>query len=336
MSVIDIIKDKKALIQRGGEVFSIKRLKTGIFNLDVAMGGGLPLHRISLFYGVKSGGKTTTALKVVAEYQKQFPKSEVVYIETENALNKDWMITCGVNLDKLILVSPSSAEETGDIINELIKKKTGCLIVVDSLAHLTPFDEKEKSVAEWQQGLLARILNKSLRKWVIEMNTIAEKETIPTILLINQVRQKIGVLYGDPETCPGGLGIGFVTSIEVRFWISGSSSYKYVTDKNAPDYVEIHFNIVKNKTFIPRIEGSWKLALRNHNGYIVGESIDVHDVIKAMVNYGYLKKEKGKYVLGKETFNNQEEMEEYLKQHKDIYKKLKDEVTDWVVQKMRG
>ena len=334
MSVIDILKDKKALVQRGGEVFSLKRLKTEIFNLDVATGGGIPLHRISLFYGLKSSGKTTTALKVIAEYQKQI-KNEVVYIETENTLNKEWLTTCGVDLNKLVIVSPASAEETGDIINELIKKKTGCLIVVDSLAHLTPYEEKEKSVAEWQQGLLARILNKSLRKWVIEMNTIREKDMIPTIILINQVRQKIGVLYGDPETCPGGLGVGFVTSIEIRFWVT-SSSYKYVVDKNCPDYVEIHFNVVKNKTFIPKIEGSWKLALRAHEGYNAGEVIDIHDVVKAMVTYGYIKKEKGKYTLDKETFSSQDEIEQYLKEHKDFFKKLKSEVTEWVVKKMRG
>lgn len=323
------------------KVQQIPRISTGIFGLDYATGGGVPVGRVTMFWGDRSSGKSTQALRVIGSTQKtcfgcyQFvtecacekkdPRPGVVaLLDVEGAFDGEWAAAVGVDLDALPISVPEYAEQVVDIGEALIRSKSVDLIVVDSLAAMSPSDELEKSSEEWSQGLAARINNKMFRKWQAAMNEVRrETDTAATVLIINQMRTKIGVFYGDPSCKPGGKGQDFVTSVEVKM-SAGKYEFEEAKDKTeAPNTVTLRYKIDKNKTSPAKMEGEFEMAVKDFDKYKKGEIVEDKFVLKKAEDIGLIQKDGTKWKIGDETYPTKKELTEHWIDNADNFRKLK-------------
>jgi recombination protein RecA len=195
-----------------GHVAPIQGIPTGSLSLDIALGGqGIPRGRVAEVFGPESSGKTTLALHVVAQAQRA--GGIAAFIDAEHALDPSWAKKLGVELETLLVSQPSSGEEAMHITEMLIKSNAVDVIVVDSVAALVPQKELEGEIGDTHVGLQARLMSQSLRKLT---GAISKSKT--SVIFINQIREKIGVMFGSPETTPGGRALKFYTScrIDVR------------------------------------------------------------------------------------------------------------------------
>ena len=184
-------------------------VSTGALPLDVILGiGGLPLGRVVEIYGPESSGKSTVALSVIAQAQKK--GLTCAYVDAEHALDPIYMSTVGVDLDKLLLAQPSYGEEALEIVNVLVRTGEIGVIVVDSVASLIPKAELEGDMESSQMGLQARLMAKAMRKLVSLAN---QHKTL--LIFTNQIRNKIGIMFGNPETTPGGFALRFAASVRI-------------------------------------------------------------------------------------------------------------------------
>src|SRR5713101_3699068 len=232
---------KGAIMQLGeASVADVPGISTGALSLDIALGGrGLPRGRIIEIFGPESSGKTTVALHAVANAQKK--GGVAAYIDAEHALDPSWCKRIGVDLESLLVSQPGSAEEALKIAEMLIKSNAVDIIVIDSVAALVPRAEVEGEIGDPQVGLQARLMSQALR---ILNPTIARTKTC--MVFINQIRLKIGVMFGNPETTSGGLALKFYSSVrlEVRK-ITG------VKDGEETVGARVKVRVVKNKIAPP-------------------------------------------------------------------------------------
>jgi recombination protein RecA len=215
-------------------------ISTGSLSLDIALGGrGLPRGRVIEIYGAESSGKTTIALHAVANAQKA--GGVAAYIDAEHALDPTWAKRIGVNLEEMLVSQPTHGEEALRIAEMLVKSNAVDIIVIDSVAALVPRNEMENEIGEPSMGMQARLMSQALR---VLTPTISKSRTC--VIFINQIRQKIGVIYGNPETTPGGLALKFYSSVrlEVR---------RGPAVKDGDDVIgtEVRVKVVKNKIAPP-------------------------------------------------------------------------------------
>ena len=232
----------------------VKRVSSGSINLDKILGGGWPEGRIFEIYGPESSGKTSIALLTVAAMQKQ--GKMCAYIDVEQALDPTWMAKLGVDIDNIILSQPTSGEEALQITETLASSNLVSFIVVDSVAALTPQAELDGEMTDASVGLQARLMSKAMRKLVGVLN----KQDC-SILFINQLREKIGIMFGNPETTTGGKALKFYASIRL--------DVRKEQIKEGADIVgqKIKIKTVKNKTFPPF--RSTEVVLNYKNGFNV-------------------------------------------------------------------
>jgi recombination protein RecA len=191
------------------ELANIKGISTGSLALDMALGGkGIPRGRISEFFGPESSGKTTLALSVVAQAQKE--GGVAAFIDAEHALDPTWAKRLGVNLESLLVSQPDTGEQALDIAEMLVRTNAVDVIVIDSVAALIPEAEIKGEMGDVQVGLQARLMSKALRKLAG-----AIQKSKASVIFINQLRLKIGISYGNPETTPGGMALKFYSSVRV-------------------------------------------------------------------------------------------------------------------------
>ena len=213
MAIDKIEKDfgKGAIMKLGDKpAVSVETIPTGALALDVALGvGGIPRGRIIEVYGPESSGKTTLAQHIVAECQKK--GGIAAFVDAEHALDPEYARNLGVNIDELLISQPDTGEQALDITEELVRSGAVDIIVVDSVAALVPKAEIEGSMEDQQMGLQARLMSKALRK----LTGIIGK-TNTTVIFINQLRQKIGVMYGNPETTTGGNALKYYASVRME------------------------------------------------------------------------------------------------------------------------
>ncbi len=302
---------KGSIMRMGDEgvVRNIDAVSTGSLGLDVALGiGGLPRGRVIEIYGPESSGKTTMTLHVVAEMQKL--GGTAAFVDAEHALDPSYAEKLGVNVDELLVSQPDTGEQALEIVDMLVRSAAVDVVVVDSVAALTPKAEIEGDMGDTHVGLQARLMSQALRKLTANI-----KRSNTMVIFINQIRMKIGVMFGSPETTTGGNALKFYSSVRLDIRRIGAikkgdevlgneTRVKVVKNKVAPPFKQVQFDI------------------------LYGEGISREgEIIDMGVNEGFVDKSGAWYSYdGTRIGQGKDNVRNFLKEHPDMAKEIEDKV----------
>jgi len=293
----------------GSVAEDLQVISTGSLGLDVALGvGGLPRGRVVEIYGPESSGKTTLTLQVVAEAQKL--GGTCAFIDAEHALDPVYAQKLGVNVSELLISQPDTGEQALEIADMLVRSSAVDVIVVDSVAALTPKAEIEGEMGDSHMGLQARLMSQALRKLTANI-----KRTNTLVIFINQIRMKIGVMFGNPETTTGGNALKFYASVRLDIRRIGAI-------KKADEIIgsETRVKVVKNKVSPPFKEAEFDI--------LYGEGISrLGEVIELGVTHKLIEKSGAWYSYqGEKIGQGKDNAREFLKEHADMAREIEDQI----------
>lgn len=301
---------KEAIMKMGdGSQQNIEAISSGSLGLDIALGiGGYPKGRIVEIYGPESSGKTTLALHAVAESQKK--GGTCAYIDAENALDPSYAKKLGVDVSNLIISQPDSGEQALEIADTLIKSGAVDVVVIDSVAALVPKAELEGNIGDSFVGTTARLMSQSLKKLA---GSVSRSNTL--LIFINQIRMKIGVMFGNPETTSGGNALKFYASVRLDIRRTGQ-----IKDKENIIGNETRVKVVKNKVAPPFRTVDFKI--------MYGEGISrISEILDMGVKYDLIEKAGSFYSYNSERMGQGEaNARQWLKDHEDVQKELLDKI----------
>ncbi len=302
---------KGAIMRLGDDIpVNVEALSTGSLSLDLALGiGGVPKGRIVEIYGPEASGKTTLALHVVASAQKA--GGEAAYIDVEHALEPAYARALGVDIDSLLISQPDTGEQALDIAESLVRSSAVDVVVVDSVAALIPRIELEGEMGDSVVGALARLMSQAMRRLA---GAISKNGC--TVIFINQLRQKIGVMYGNPETTPGGLALKYYASVRIDVrrietlksgneMIGNRTRAKVIKNKCAPPFKEAEFDIIYG-------EGISK----------VGEIVDLGVKLELIDKAGAW------FTVGDQRIQGRDATKAYLLNNPEICNKIEQQIRD--------
>ena len=287
---------------------NVETIPTGSLSLDIALGlGGVPKGRIIEVYGPESSGKTTVALHMVAEVQKR--GGIAGFIDAEHALDPAYAKNIGVDIENLYISQPDNGEQALEITEQLVRSGALDVVVVDSVAALLPRSELEGEMGESSVGVIARLMSQALRKLA---GTVSRTNCI--VVFINQLREKIGVMYGNPETTPGGRALKYFSSvrIDVRRIEALKSGGEIIGNRTRA-------KVVKNKVAPPFREAEFDI-MYGEGISLIGELIDLG------VKLDLIDKAGAWYTYGDVRVQGRDSMKEYLREHPDVSDKIEAEI----------
>jgi len=304
----------KGSIMRLGEgevIEDIQVVSTGSLGLDIALGvGGLPRGRVVEIYGPESSGKTTLTLQVIAEMQKL--GGTAAFIDAEHALDIQYAQKLGVNLQDLLISQPDTGEQALEIVDALVRSGSIDLIVIDSVAALTPKAELEGEMGDSLPGLQARLMSQALRKL-----TATIKKTNTMVIFINQIRMKIGVMFGNPETTTGGNALKFYASVRLDIRRTG-------TIKKGEDSIgnETKVKVVKNKVAPPFKTAEFDILFGegiSRQGEIIDMGVNAHILDKSGAWYAY---------NGEKIGQGRDNAREFLRENPELSREIENKVRE--------
>ena len=302
---------KGSIMRLGGDEFisNVPAIPTGSISLDVALGvGGVPRGRVIEIFGPESGGKTTLALQIVAEAQKA--GGLAAFVDAEHALDVTYARNIGVNTDDLLISQPDTGEQALEIAEVLVRSGALDVLVIDSVAALVPRSELEGDMGDAQMGLQARLMSQALRKLTGSIG-----KTMTTVIFINQLRMKIGVFFGNPETTTGGNALKFYSTMRLDI-------RKISAIKQGQDVIgnRVRVKVVKNKVAPPFRQTEFDI--------IFGEGISKEgDLLDLAADSEIVEKAGAWYSYGGERIGQgRENTKEFLKDNPDITARIMDEV----------
>jgi len=293
----------------GGVARDIGVISTGSLGLDIALGiGGLPRGRIVEIYGPESSGKTTLTLQVIAEAQKL--GGTAAFVDAEHALDPTYAKKLGVNVDDLLVSQPDTGEQALEIADMLVRSGAVDVVVIDSVAALTPKAEIEGEMGDSHMGLQARLMSQALRKLTANIN-----RSNTMVIFINQIRMKIGVMFGSPETTTGGNALKFYASVRLDIRRTGAI-------KRGDEVVgsETRVKVVKNKVAPPFKEACFEI--------LYGEGISLHgELVELGVTHGFVEKSGAWYSCeGERIGQGKDNARIYLKEHPALARSIEDKI----------
>ncbi len=301
----------RALLRMGDVAASrdIDVVSTGSLGLDIALGcGGLPRGRVIEIYGPESSGKTTLTLQVIAEMQKL--GGTAAFVDAEHALDPSYAEKIGVNVDELLVSQPDTGEQALEITDMLVRSGAVDIVVVDSVAALTPKAEIEGDMGDSHMGLQARLMSQALRKLT---GNIKRSNTL--VIFINQIRMKIGVMFGSPETTTGGNALKFYASVRLDIRRIGSV-------KKGDEVIgnETRVKVVKNKVAPPFKQAEFEI--------LYGEGISfLGEIVDLGVSYGFINKSGSWYSYNEEKIGQgKENVKAFLKEHPEKAKEIETKI----------
>ena len=291
----------------------IEVVSTGSLGLDIGLGiGGLPRGRVVEIYGPESSGKTTLTLSVIAQMQKL--GGSAAFIDAEHALDPQYAGKLGVKVDELIISQPDNGEQALEIVDMLVRSASVDIVIVDSVAALTPKAEIEGEMGDAQMGLHARLMSQALRKLTANI-----KRTNTTVIFINQIRMKIGVMFGSPETTTGGNALKFYASVRLDIRRTGSI-------KKGEEVIgyETRVKVVKNKVAPPFKQAEFDI--------LYGEGISREgEIVELGVLHKFVEKSGAWYAYnGEKIGQGKDNAREYLKEHPAIAAEIENKIRDAV------
>jgi len=302
----------KGAVMRMGDVGAVRDIdvvSTGSLGLDIALGiGGLPRGRVVEIYGPESSGKTTLTLQVIAEIQKL--GGTAAFIDAEHALDPTYAQKLGVNVDDLLVSQPDNGEQALEIADMLVRSSSVDIVVVDSVAALTPKAEIEGDMGDSHMGLQARLMSQALRKLTANI-----KRSNTLVIFINQIRMKIGVMFGSPETTTGGNALKFYASVRLDIRRTGAI-------KKGDEVIgnETRVKVVKNKVAPPFKEANFEIL------YGAGISRE-GELIELGVTHGFVEKSGAWYSCnGERIGQGKDNAREYLKAHPEMARDVEEKI----------
>jgi len=304
----------KGAIMRLGEIshqLATDAIPTGSLALDVALGiGGIPRGRVTEIFGAESAGKSTLAIHIMAETQKK--GGTAAYIDVEHALDPAYAAKCGLNVEDLLIAQPDSAEQALDITEQLVRSGAVDAVVIDSVAALVPQAEIEGEMGDSHMGLQARLMSQALRKLT---SSIHKSRT--AVIFINQLREKIGVVYGNPEVTPGGRALKFYSS--VRIDLRRIESIKQGSEITGN---RVRARVVKNKVAPPFRVAEFDIMF-NQGISKMGDLLELGTLL------GVVKKAGAFYSYGETRLGQgRENSKEFLAQHPEIAASIESRIRD--------
>ncbi len=310
----------KGAIMKMGETkkIQVETIPTGSISLDVALGGGIPRGRVTEIFGPESSGKTTISLHVIAEVQKR--GGQAAFIDAEHALDPEYARKIGVDIDNLLVAQPDSGEQALDIVETLVRSNAVDIIVVDSVAALTPRAEIEGEMGESHMGLHARLMSQALRKL-----TGAVSKSKVAIVFINQMRMKIGVVFGNPETTTGGNALKFYASVRLDIRSIGKIE-EGVGDTKERIGNRVRIKVVKNKIAPPFRTAEFDILFNRGISY-------EGDLLDLAVKYERVHKSGAFFAYGDTKIGQgREQARDFLKQNAKITKAIEADIKKFIAQ----
>jgi recombination protein RecA len=300
---INKIMKKDVLGYASDEKYRITRISTGCLTLDLLLGGGVARGRFTELFGNYSTLKTYTSLRTIASAQKR--DLGCMFVDAEHSFDPEWAEKLGVNLKRLLVITPEYGEQTIDAVEAAIRSNEFGVIVIDSVAALIPKPELEQSAEKEQMGVMGKMMSKMMRR----LNA-ANQQT--AVIMINQIREKIGIVWGKPETTTGGRALPFYAGQRVEF-----RRAEKIKEKDKIVGYKVTIRIEKDKTG-PNVERVGQIT------YLTGTGIDVAEELLTLGEIGgFVTKRGASYSLGAKSFHGRETAKRYLSGSKVARKKLR-------------